>query len=98
VEIVRFEASFHVKWLGSLCSRAELWSGEDGTPVVTDNDNYLARCWFENADSSGIVDPYKLARVLADQPGIVEHGLFLDMADKVIIAGSGEIQILDRSV
>lgn len=98
VEIVKFEANFHVKWLRSICSRAELWSKEDGTPVVTDNGNYLVRCWFENADSNGIVDPYILARVLADQPGIIEHGLFLDMADKVIIAGSGGILNLERSV
>ena len=52
------------------------------SPVITDNGNYLARCWF----SEGIADPYSLARTLADRPGIVEHGLFLDMAHAAIIA------------
>jgi ribose 5-phosphate isomerase A len=63
-----------------------------GSPVVTDNGNYLATCWFP----LGIADPHTLARVLADRPGIVEHGLFLDMASAVIVAGAGGARILER--
>jgi ribose 5-phosphate isomerase A len=92
IEIVPFEAEAHVRWLNSLGSQAELWLEQGGTPVVTDNGNYLARCWFPE----GISDPYSLARVLADHPGIVEHGLFLDMADLVIIAGTEGIQLKER--
>ena len=92
VEIVTFEAETHVRWLNSLGCKAELWLDQGGTPVVTDNGNYLARCWFPE----GISDPYSLARVLADHPGIVEHGLFLDMADLAIVAGLEGVQLKER--
>lgn len=83
VEILPFGAGVQVRWLQGLSTRAELWRGEDGSPVVTDNGNYLARCWFEG----GIPDPRALARILAGRAGIVGHGLFLGMAQAVIVAG-----------
>lgn len=92
VEITPFEARAHVQWLNTLGCRAELWHEDDGSLVVTDNGNNLARCWFEN----GIPDAYTLANKLAYRPGIVEHGLFLGMAEQVIAAGSQGIQILER--
>lgn len=92
VEIIRFEAETHVRWLNTLGCRAELWREEDGSPVVTDNGNFLARCWF----AGGIPDPYALAARLAERPGIVEHGLFLNMAHQVIVAGEQGVRILDR--
>jgi ribose 5-phosphate isomerase A len=92
-EIVPFGAAAHVRWLNTLGCRAELWRQTDGAPVETDNGNYLARCWF----SDGIADAYALARALADRPGIVEHGLFLDMADAVVVAGPEGIRTLERA-
>ncbi len=92
VELVQFEAVVHVGWLNSLGCRAELWREEDGSPVVTDNGNYLARCWFEG----GIQNVQALARKLSDRPGIVEHGLFLDMAQGVIVAGKDGVRIIEK--
>jgi ribose 5-phosphate isomerase A len=92
VEIVPFGAEVHVRWLNSLGCRAELWVEADGSSVVTDNHNYLARCWFDG----GIPDAYALDRALAERPGIVEHGLFLDMATEVVVAGENGIRILER--
>jgi ribose 5-phosphate isomerase A len=92
VEVVQFEAGVHVRWLNTLGCRAELWLEDDGSPIVTDNHNFLVRCWFEG----GILDPYTLARQLADRPGIVEHGLFLDMASEAVVAGVEGIRILGR--
>jgi ribose 5-phosphate isomerase A len=93
VEIVPFAAQAQVRWLSTLGCRAELWREDDGEPIVTDNGNYLARCWF----AGGIPDPGALAWALAGRPGIVEHGLFLDMADTVIVAGAGGIRLLERA-
>lgn len=93
VEILPFGAEVHVAWLNTLGCRAELWHEDDGSPIVTDNGNYLVRCWFPE----GIAEPHALARTLADQPGIVEHGLFLDMADLAIVAGEQGIRILERA-
>jgi ribose 5-phosphate isomerase A len=96
VEIVKFEAQTHVQWLSTLGCRAELWC-EGTEPVVTDNGNYLARCWFGDGDSGGIPDAYRLARTLADRPGIVEHGLFLDMASLVVVASPQGVAIRERA-
>ena len=95
VEIVQFEAAAHVQWLGTLGCRAELWLEEDGSPIVTDNGNYLTRCWFNKSGGSGIPDIHKLDRELNQRPGIVEHGLFLGMADQVIVAGEDGIKMIE---
>ena len=92
VELVPYEVEATRRWLETLGCRAELWLDEAGTAYVTDNGNYLARCWFPE----GIADPHALARRLADRPGVVEHGLFLGMATTVIVAGASGIQFLER--
>lgn len=92
VEILPFEHQAHLAWLNTLGCRAELWIEEDGSPAQTDNGNYLARCWFEG----GIPDPAALARTLEARPGIIEHGLFLGLADAVIVAGEGGLRVLQR--
>ncbi|MFC7074889.1 ribose-5-phosphate isomerase RpiA [Haloarcula halophila] len=50
---------------------------KDG-PVVTDNGNLVLDCAF-----GPIEDPERLARRLADTPGVVEHGLFVGLADEI---------------
>jgi ribose 5-phosphate isomerase A len=92
VEVVTFQIEAHLRWLGGLGCNPVLRHEEDGTVIVTDNGNYLVNCWFE----AGIADPYVLARTLADRPGIAEHGLFLDMATEVVVAGAEGIRILKR--
>lgn len=93
VEILPFEADSHIQWLNTLegC-RAKIWLEEDGSPAVTDNGNYLAKCYF----AEGIRDAYELAEKLSLRPGIIEHGLFLDMATEVIVAGENGIELLKR--
>ena len=92
VEVVKFEAQAHMVWLETLGCHTEQFYEDNGSAVVTDNGNYLIGCYFD----CGIAEPHQLARVLADQPGIVEHGLFLDMASQVIVAGQAGIRILER--
>lgn len=93
VEILPFGLEAHLRWLETLGCRADLWHEDDGSRIVTDNGNYLVRCWFPE----GIDDAYTLASALAGRPGIVEHGLFLDMATDVVVAGSEGIEVLQRS-
>ena len=93
VEIVPFGAEAQVRWLNTLGCRAELWL-EDAAPIVTDNGNYLARCWFPD----GIAAPYALAHTLAERPGIIEHGLFLGMAHAVLVAGVEGVRLLERAL
>jgi ribose 5-phosphate isomerase A len=93
IEILPFEADLHIHWLNTLGCRAEQWLEDDGSPAVTDNGNYLARCWFEG----GIPDVNALAHALDTRPGIIEHGLFLDMASAVILAGVDGITLKERA-
>jgi ribose 5-phosphate isomerase A len=92
VEVVPFGLEAHLRWLNTLGCRAELWLEDDGSPIVTDNGNHLVLLRFPE----GIDDAYALARTLVDRPGIVEHGIFLDMADEVIVAGSQGTRVLSR--
>lgn len=94
VEILPFEADSHIQWLNTLAGcRAEQWLEEDGSPAKTDNGNYLAKCHFDE----GIPDAYALAEKLSLRPGIIEHGLFLNMATEVIVAGEDGIKVLNRN-
>ncbi|MCO6449561.1 MAG: ribose 5-phosphate isomerase A [Caldilineales bacterium] len=93
VEIVQFAAGVTEKWLGTLGCRAEIWLNETtGQPWVTDNGNYLVRCWFPD----GVADPGLLATKLAERPGVVDHGLFLGMADTALVADSDGVYIMER--
>ena len=82
IEIVSFAVGSQIRWLNQLGCSAELWLSEDGSELLTDNGNPLVRCSFDN----GIEDAEYLASVITSRTGIVEHGLFLNMATKVIIA------------
>ncbi len=92
VEILAFEAQSHIRWLNTLGCRAELRLEEDGSPVVTDNGNLMALMWFDE----GIPNAYDLDQKLNNRPGILEHGLFLDMTTRVIAACNEGIHLMER--
>jgi ribose 5-phosphate isomerase A len=60
-------------------------------PLVTEEGNHLLDCAFGE-----IPDPRHLARTLADLPGVVEHGLFVDMAHLVIVGRGEATEVLTR--
>ncbi len=62
-----------------------------GKAVLTDSGNTLVDCAF------GVIpDPEKLAARLSAIPGIVEHGLFIGLADAVIAASGDGIEIFGQ--
>lgn len=61
----------------------------DGNIFATDAGNYIIDCSLGR-----IPDPEALAAALAPVPGVVEHGLFLAMADTVIIGDAAGTEIL----
>lgn len=66
---------------------------KDGRPFVTDGGHYILDCTWPKAE----LDPVKLARDLKAITGVVDHGLFIDMANTVItIAANGEINQTDK--
>lgn len=65
----------------------------EGRPFVTDGGHYILNCSWPD---SGL-NPTQLASDLKAIVGVVEHGLFIDMASVVITIGaSGEINRIDR--
>ena len=64
--------------------------GLDGQPFVTDGGNYIFDCAFGRIEDADALD-----EALKLIPGVVEHGLFLGLADKAIIAGPDGVQVLE---
>ncbi|MGI8724987.1 MAG: ribose-5-phosphate isomerase RpiA [Methyloceanibacter sp.] len=62
-----------------------------GGRFVTDQDNYIVDCAF-----GAIQEPEVLAFALKRVPGVVEHGLFLGVADLAIVAGPDGVRVIRR--
>jgi ribose 5-phosphate isomerase A len=58
-------------------------SGKAHEPVITDGGNYVL-----DAHARAIPDPEALGAALKDIAGVVEHGLFLGLAQTVILGGA----------
>ena len=65
----------------------------DGSPTlyVTDGGNYVLDCM-----TGQISDPDSLAKAIKGTLGVVEHGLFVGMTERVIVAGPGGVRMYDR--
>jgi len=61
----------------------------DGKPYVTDNGNHIIDVKWPQ----GIDDPHGLAKTLDGMAGVKAHGLFLGMADEVLVA-QGQVRSL----
>ncbi|MEA2940973.1 MAG: ribose 5-phosphate isomerase [Bradyrhizobium sp.] len=64
---------------------------KEGHAFVTDSGH-----WILDAAPGRIVDPKSLANRLATIPGVVEHGLFIGIAQSAILAGKDGIRVVER--
>lgn len=96
VEVVRFGIAATRNMIEMLAAdvgctgHIRLRMGLDGQPFVTDGGNYIFDCAFGRIEDADALDE-ALRRI----PGVVEHGLFLDMADAAVIAGADGVQVLE---
>jgi ribose 5-phosphate isomerase A len=61
-------------------------------PLVTDNGNYILDCRFKEIPS-----PSSTASALKAIPGVVEHGIFANMAESAIVAmDDGKVLVRNR--
>jgi ribose 5-phosphate isomerase A len=89
VEVVPFGWDSAARKLAELGAKVTLRAGSDGKPFVTDGGHYIVDCAF-----GPIASPSKLEQELNSIVGVVEHGLFLGMATRVIVAGQDGIRVL----
>jgi ribose 5-phosphate isomerase A len=90
VEVTQFAWQAHARWLETLGCQPELRLDNNNAPYVTDNGNYIIDCYFV----AGIDNPIDLSNELLARPGILDHGMFLGMANEVIIASETGVRSL----
>lgn len=62
----------------------------DGKPFVTDGGHLLLDAFFGR-----ILSPEAVSRALLDIPGVVQHGLFLNMCKRAYVAGADGTRVID---
>jgi ribose 5-phosphate isomerase A len=93
VEVVRFAWADTRRRLLDLLPDATLRTGADGEPLVTDEGHYLLHCALP-----AVEDLAALGASIKAVVGVVEHGLFVDMADEVLLGNpGGDVDIRRRS-
>jgi len=98
VEVIRFGVMATIGLVEAIAAEAgchgsiTLRSGGGEAPFVTDQGNLILDCAF-----GSIPEPEVLAFALKRVPGVVEHGLFLGLADLAIVAGKGGVKALRRT-
>ena len=90
VEITRFAWSATKKSLEDLGCTAELRRIMNEA-FITDNQNYIIDC-----DFGKIPDPETLEKEINNLPGVLENGLFIGLADQVIVGSKQGMMTLER--
>ena len=81
VEVVPFAIPTVVKALRRLACEPAIRMADQGEPFITDNGNEILDCRFPD----GIADPRAMELEIAGIPGVVENGLFIDLAHVVVV-------------
>ena len=92
VEVVRFGWRDTQRRLASLLREPRRRTGPDGEPYVTDEGHFILDCPLHPE-----ADIDALALNVGLLPGVVEHGLFIDMADSALFGrDDGGVDVLER--
>jgi len=92
VEVLSFGWRSQLRYIESLGAKVEVRHNADGSQFVTDSENMILDCIF-----GPIANAAELAVKLSERGGIVEHGLFLELATDLIVAGRDGIRHLTLS-
>lgn len=80
VEVVIFGLEHTTRALQSLGCKTTLRTTPGGVPFITDNNNYILDCHFEV-----IPNAPELEKKINAITGVVDNGLFINMAERVIV-------------
>ncbi|XP_044499204.1 probable ribose-5-phosphate isomerase 3, chloroplastic [Mangifera indica] len=96
VEVVQFCWKYNLIRLQEMFKErgveAKLRVTPEGKPYVTDNFNYIVDLYFETPIRDGVAAGEEIGKL----EGVVEHGLFLNMATTVIIAGKSGVEVRSK--
>jgi ribose 5-phosphate isomerase A len=92
VEVVSFGWQSTAERLRKTKALPELRRNDDGKPFVSDGGNSILDCKFPEAIESASALDVALNNIV----GVVEHGLFLNIASKVFIGGVDGVRMLVR--
>lgn len=92
VEVVAFGWRTQVSYLESMGARVSVRQDRNGKRFLTDQGNLILDCKF-----GPLSHPPQLAAKLNTRTGIVEHGLFIDLATDVIVANAKGVRHLKRT-
>ena len=84
VEVLPFARAYTARRLAELGGEPKLRMAVSGAPFVTDDGNYILDVKFRSVPKPAELE-WKINRV----PGVVENGLFTDVADIVIVGYEG---------
>jgi ribose 5-phosphate isomerase A len=88
IEVIKFAYKSEERFLRAMGGEPKLRITENGEPFLTDENNFILDTNF------GIIEnPYELAQKLNERAGIVEHGLFIGLTTKVIVARNSGVEI-----
>jgi ribose 5-phosphate isomerase A len=90
VEVVPFAVPLCTRRVTELGLRPVLWE-QDGRPGVTDNGNNVLDC-----GTDPIPDPARLESDVRAVPGVVGTGLFLGMADTVLVGDRANFRLIEE--
>ena len=91
VEVVPFAEGLIQGRIEALGAKVSLRPTANGKPYVTDEGHHILDCNFGR-----IADPAGLAQKLRSIPGVVEHGLFIGMAEMALIGKGNEVVRITR--
>lgn len=92
VEVVSFGWPVVRARLEKLGCDTELRRADSGNPFRTQERNLILDCRF-----GSIPDPERVAEEIQRIPGVVEHGLFVGLADRVLMGDDGKVTRFDHS-
>ena len=92
VEVIPFGVSVCTKQLQELRCEPALRKSADGSTYVTDNGNFILDCQI-----AAIEDAAALDQAIQSIPGALGTGLFVGMADAVIIGRDEGPEVLERT-
>ena len=90
IEVIPFAENAESEYLRKLGARTKVRENLDGTKFITDNRNLII-----DANFGIIEDVNSLSSLLDKRAGILEHGLFVKLTDRIIVGTNEGVKIIE---